>query len=125
MDTSGSASLVMLAVQSVSALALAAFVAAPSGPSGAVDAIATTRVAERPAVVYGTLADVCRGLDASPGHAARVRLPAGSSLQVLRVTAALCDGFTVPMYEVRARTLHGYVPAAAGGPLPLTAQDAD
>lgn len=119
MDTSGSSSLVMLAVQSVSALALAAFVAAPSGPPGAVDAIASTRVAERPAVVYGTVADVCRGLDASPGHAARVRLPAGAPLRVLRVTAARCDGFTVPLYEVRARTLQGYVAVADAAPLPL------
>ena len=109
----------MLAVQSFSALALAAVVASPSGASSAGDTIARTRVAEKPAVMYGTTTDACPGLDASPRHAPVSRLPAGTAVNVLRVTAAHCDGFTLPLLEVRLAAAHGYIPAGSAAPLPI------
>jgi hypothetical protein len=119
LDTAGSPSLVVFAVHSISALALAAVVASPSGAPHAGEPIAATRLAE-PAVMYGSLTDVCRGLDASPRHAPPAsRITAGTALDVLRVDEARCAGFTLPMLEVRTAARHGYI-AAAAAPLPLS-----
>lgn len=130
MDTSGSPGLVMLAAHSVGAVVLAAFVATPSvaARTPAETFIAATRTSA-PAAMYARSGEVCEALDASGRPTVMLgRLRPGTAVRVLRVATARCDGFTIPMVEVRVADRdsaldgkQGFVVAAAA-PMPLAGE---